>query len=166
VNSRMQRVVLSCVVAGWAGWSAQSLWAQAEAQKPAEQKKARILIAAEKSEFKDAVLGRVAQTLEGRGAQVKRVDLSALAQEKVNDYDALVVANTIWAWHLRKDVRKFLAPLDDAQRGKVVLFSTAGDDGWKTKEKGVHAITSASKMAKADEVVSYIVGEVDAILKK
>ena len=157
----------ACGAVGLALWSAGAACAQTAvtpaANAPTNQ---TILIATEQSEFKDAVVAHVTQTLKQGGRAVKVVDLKELAQEAADRYDGIVILNTIWAWHLRGKVSHFLKPLTDEQRRKVVLVSTADGEDWKTKEKGVHAVTSASKMTKVDEVAGFVVRELKSVLPK
>ena len=161
------RWLAACGVIGLTLWIAGTARAQTAATQPASVSTNReILIATEKSEFKDAVVDRVTQTLKQKGRPFKIVDLKQLAQESADRYDGIVILNTIWAWHLRGKVSHFLKPLTDDQRRKVVLVSTADGEDWKTKETGVHAVTSASKMTKVDEVAGFIVRELEGVLPK
>jgi hypothetical protein len=157
----------ACGAMGLALWCAGAVQAQtAVTESVSVQTNREVLIATEKSEFKDGVVDRVTQALKQKGHPSKVVDHKQLAQESVDRYDGIVILNTIWAWHLRGKVAHFLKPLTDDQRRKVVLVSTADGEDWKTKEKGVHAVTSASKMVKVDEVAAFVIRELEGIWAK
>jgi len=122
----------------------------------------RVLIATQRSEFKEAVVSRIVEDLENDLYYVKVIDLKRLENEPATDYDAVVVVNTCKAWRLTGGASKFVKtfPYTD----KVVLLTTAGGEDWKPKSVGVDAITSASKEQKADPVAEDIVGRVRKIL--
>lgn len=127
---------------------------------------AQILIAAEKSEFKDAVVEKITKDAEEKELSAKVIELKQLPDESVDAYEAVVIVNTVWAWRLRGDAKKFLKDLTEEQRGKVILVSTAADESWETKQEGVHAITSASKMNNVDKVSGFVVEKLAEMLEK
>jgi len=122
----------------------------------------RVLIATQRSEFKEAVVSRIVEDLEKGLFYVKVIDLKKLRQEPATDYDAVVVINTCKAWRLTGGASKFVKEFPD--KDKVVLLTTAGGEDWKPKSVEVDAITSASKAPKAAPVAEEIVGKVRKIL--
>jgi hypothetical protein len=122
----------------------------------------RVLIATQKSEFKEAVVSRIVEDLEKDLFYVKVIDIKKLRQEPATDYDAVVVINTCKAWRLTGGASKFVKEFPD--KDKVVLLTTAGGEDWKPKKVEVDAITSASKEQKADPVAEDIVARVRKIL--
>jgi hypothetical protein len=122
----------------------------------------RVLIATQRSEFKEAVVSRVVEDLEKDLCYVKVIDLKRLEDEPATDYDAIVVVNTCKAWRLTGDASKFVKAFPDKDR--VFLLTTAGGEDWKPKAVEVDAITSASKDQKADPVAEEIVSRVRKIL--
>ena len=122
----------------------------------------RVLIATQRSEFKEAVVSRVVEDLEKDRFYVKVIDLERLEHEPAKDYDAIVVVNTCKAWRLTGGASKFVKAFPDKDR--VVLLTTAGGEDWKPKSVEVDAITSASKDQKADPVAEDIVARVRKIL--
>jgi hypothetical protein len=122
----------------------------------------RVLIATQRSEFKEAVVLRVVEDLEKDPCYVKVIDLKKLKDEPATDYDAIVVVNTCKAWRLTGGASKFVKAFPDKDR--VVLLTTAGGEDWKPKSVEVDAITSASKEQKADPVAEEIVSRVRKIL--
>jgi hypothetical protein len=122
----------------------------------------RVLIATQRSEFKEAVVSRVVEDLEKDRFYVKVIDLKRLEHEPATDYDAIVVVNTCKAWRLTGGASKFVKAFPDKDR--VVLLTTAGGEDWKPKSVEVDAITSASKEKKADPVAEEIVSRIRKIL--
>lgn len=122
----------------------------------------RVLIATQRSEFKEAVVSRIVEDLEKDLCYVKVIDLKRLADERAADFGAVVVVNTCKAWSLSRAASKFVKKFPD--KGRVVLLTTAGGEEWKPKSVEVDAITSASKEHKADPVAEEIVGKVRKIL--
>jgi hypothetical protein len=128
------------------------------AEKGDMRSKNRVLVAGERSEFKDAVIARVVQALEKEACYVKLMDVDDLTGESTKPYRAVVLVNSCWFWRLRRPVLKFLAKAKEKE--KVILLTTAGNDEWREKDIRVDAITSASKMSKAKGVAETLVEKV------
>jgi hypothetical protein len=122
----------------------------------------RVLIATQRSEFKEAVVSKIVEDLEKDLFYVKVIDLKRLEHEPATNYDAIVVVNTCKAWRLTGDASKFVKAFPD--KDKVVLLTTAGGEDWKPKSVEVDAITSASKEQKSDPVADEISRMVRKIL--
>jgi len=132
---------------------------------PPEQLEARedALIAVEKSRFKQAVADIVAGKLQADNRSVRVITLKELKDAWPERHKAVVIINEIWAWRLSGAARRFLAKISPDQRGKVVLVSTAGDEGWRTGEQGVHAITAASRKGGEQKLADSILEQLTAI---
>jgi hypothetical protein len=126
---------------------------------------ASVLIATEKSEFKQAVVLDVTNRLASGSVSCRVVGLKELAGVSAADYKAVVILNEVWAWRLRGEVRAFMKKLSPEQRNKIILVSTAGDAKWKTKEEGIHAMTSASTVPSQKKVADFIMAETANLLK-
>jgi hypothetical protein len=122
----------------------------------------KVLIATQRSEFKEAVVSRVVEDLRADLCYVKVIDLKALKDEPATEYDAVVVVNTCKAWSLTRGASRFVKNFEDKE--KVVLLTTAGGGDWMPKSAGVDSITSASKSQKVDPLADEIVGRVRKIL--
>jgi hypothetical protein len=109
---------------------------------------ARVLIASERSDFKQAVIERVVAGFENEGLFFKIIDLRDLDGASVETYNAVVIINTCVAWQLNPRVTAFLEETN--MRGKTVLLTTAGDADWHADAAGVDAITAASSSADVD----------------
>lgn len=124
----------------------------------------RVLIAVQKSEFKDAVAKSVVDSVQKMDIKADIINLKNLQVKTASDYNAIVILNTVRAWQLNSKARKFLKKIEPQARGKVILISTAAGEDWLTKEKGVHAVTSASKIEKLGEVSEFIIENLMEIL--
>ncbi len=123
----------------------------------------RVLIAAQSSEFKDAVIAKITNALEQDLGYLKMIDVTKLADESADDYNAIVIVNTCVAYRLHGSASNFLENVQD--RGKIILLTTAADERKEYRPERVDAITSASRMNKADEIADAIVVKVRAVLE-
>ena len=124
----------------------------------------RILIATQQSEFKEVVVSRVLDGLLHDACYIKVMDLKKIAGESTERYQAIVIMNTCWVWRLNRHARNFLK--DAREKERIILLTTANDEAWKPKKVEVDAITSASKMDKADSVAKHIIEKVRSLLAK
>lgn len=136
----------------------------AAAQDPVPAK--QVLIATESSRFKEAVVTQAAETLcqDKRPLLVKRIDLSRLAAEPIQDYQVIVLLNSCRAWRPSSAVRDFLKTLSDADMKKLVVLTTANSGECSLKVNGVDAISAASKRTSIDAVSQTLVDKVRARL--
>jgi menaquinone-dependent protoporphyrinogen IX oxidase len=125
---------------------------------------ATVLIAAQHSEFKDALVREVLQGLGEKAVAVEQVELGGLKHAEPGRYAAVVIVSTVKAWHLSRKVRRFLTRCTPELRGRVILVSTAAREDWKTKEEGVQAVTSASEMDKAAQTARFVLDAVQGAL--
>jgi menaquinone-dependent protoporphyrinogen IX oxidase len=124
-----------------------------------------ILIASDGSAFKQAVVAKIVDWARETKHPTEVVDLKGLKAEKAAEYRAVVILDRVWAWRLSGSTRKFLKALSEEQKGRVIVVSTANDTDWRLKEKGLHAITSASKTDKVNSVAAFVTGRLQEILK-
>ena len=123
----------------------------------------KLLIAKKESEFKNAVVEKVKQEIEKANITVELIDIKLLKKQSVDKYDAVVIINEVRAWHLNRHTRSFLRKLDSTQREKVIMTSTAATD-WKTKEKGIDAVTVASETNNINSIAKEIIKKVLILL--
>ncbi|MCP4689471.1 MAG: hypothetical protein GY859_15565 [Desulfobacterales bacterium] len=123
----------------------------------------RILIATQSSEFKETVISGVVHALERDPCYIKMIDVTKLAEESADRYDAIVIVNTCMAYRLNESALKFLDNVGDKE--KIILLTTAADERKEYHPVEVDAITSASRMSKADEIAGAIVVKVRALLE-
>jgi hypothetical protein len=125
---------------------------------------ARVLIACQPSEFRTAVTAQLGRKLQQDGGTVKSIDVKGLGAESASNYNAVVICDAVWAWRMNGNVRRFLAKTDASLRGRVTVLNTAGDEEWRSKEPGIHAITTASVATKVDGSVEMLLKQVRSVL--
>ncbi|MEW5735398.1 MAG: hypothetical protein AB1921_11115 [Thermodesulfobacteriota bacterium] len=127
-----------------------------------EQSAAKVLIAADASDFKGAVVKQLVEKLVADGAFVRLAPLSDLSKLNAADYKAVVLVNTVIAWQAKPDVQAFIKRTQD--RDRLILVSTAGDPEIRTDFDGVDAVTAASEMENAGGLADEIAQKVEKLL--
>ena len=82
----------------------------------------KVLIATQRSEFKEAVVSRVVEDLRADLCYVKVIDLKALKDEPATEYDAVVVVNTCKAWSLTRGASRFLKNFEEPPNDFMTLL--------------------------------------------
>lgn len=142
------------------------VFAQGEVQDSVQVvEKYHILIATSKSDFKQTLVEKITAKSDELNCESKIVKLKELNTEPVEKYDVIIILNSIWVFRMNKNVRKFFKNLDEIHRSKIILISTAQDRGWKIKEQGIFAITSASREEKVDTVTDSVFLKIKEILQ-
>ena len=107
----------------------------------------RILIATQKSDFKQAVIREIRNTLENNYSYLKVIDVKKLPYESTTEYHAVIILNECMAGRPDPRVESFV---DDArEKEKIIVLTTGRLDSWKPESPLVDAITSASVMSRA-----------------
>jgi len=115
-----------------------------------------VLIAAEQSEYKKALLDKMTEALEKQGCAVSVIEMASLTKEKVLQHDATVVVTSVPAWRKKGALKTLMASADTALKQRLVAVTTANRAGWELKDKEVHAITAASKIDNLDGTLDRI----------
>lgn len=121
---------------------------------------ARVLIATQGSDFKNALTAALVEHLKRRAAHVKVIDVSALDRVDETEWDVMVVIHT---WEMRKPppvVKTFIDRTEAPEKLVVLTTSGAGD----FKLPGVDAISTASRMTDVAARTNDIARRIDAIL--
>ncbi len=126
--------------------------------------KNRLLIASQDSEFKDAVVSKVVEDFKKERVLIEIIDLANLSKKRSKEYEAIVILNDYKFFRINRHVREFLKSVNEYDRKKVVLLTTAGSPSLMVKGTDVDAISSASKNANADSVSEMIIRKVNTIL--
>ncbi len=117
-----------------------------------------VLIASQPSEFKKAIIEKVSVELGASGMQIKTIPLKQAQEERIRDYDAVLVINSCMAWSLSKDAGKFVESAKDKEKKQLYIFTTAANPKYTQKlPEGFDGITSASDMAKVDTLTATLV---------
>lgn len=155
---KLFKPLLICSVFICAVFSQDSLIIDTNEQETAE-KEIKLLIAKRESEFKNAVAEKVKREIEKANVTVELIGINLLKKKSIDDFDVVIIINEVRAWHLNRHTKSFLRKLNDTQREKVIMVSTAATD-WKTKRKGIDAVTVASEMSNVNSVAKDIVKKV------
>ena len=126
---------------------------------------AQVLIAAESSQFKNAVVTQITQTLQADGHPVTIIELTRLAATPLHDYQAILVVNSCRAWRPSRELRDFLRRASDADKKKLVVLTTANSEACDLKVPGIDAVSSASKRTRIDGMSQAIINKLRARLK-
>jgi hypothetical protein len=119
----------------------------------------RVLIATQGSEFKDAVVVGVVGHLKQKHAYIKVIDVAALSQVNVDNWNAVVVIHTWENFKPQADAKAYLERVKDSS--KVIVLATSGRG--TNKIEGVDAISSASVMADVSARTLAITNRLDSI---
>jgi hypothetical protein len=114
----------------------------------------RLLIASERSEFKDAVVNSVVDAVRAEVCYLKLVDITNLRHESPNAYDAVVILSACKAWKPNPEADLFVER--SSAREKIILVSTALGPKCREEPPEVNAITAASRLHHADDLVRTI----------
>ncbi len=123
---------------------------------------AKVLIASQGSEFKEAVVGGLTRHFEDRPVYLRVIDVSGLASIQEQDWDGLLLIHTTERSRLQSDVKKYLDRAQDLD--KVVLLTTSGSGEWATDRYDVDVITSASKRSETMPVIDLLAQKLDNML--
>ena len=126
--------------------------------------KERLLIATQDSEFKDTVVSNVIKEFEKEKVFIEVIDLANLTRKSTKDYEAIVIMNEYKFFSINRHVKQFMKCVDENDKKKIVLLTTAGHPRLMIKGAEVDAISSASRIAKADSVSEMIIQRVSRIL--
>ena len=123
----------------------------------------RILIASQKSDFKQAVIQEIIDTLEDNSSYLKVIDVKKLPQESTTDYHAVIILNQCMAGRPDPRVESFI---DDArEKEKIIVLTTGRLDSWKPESPMVDAMTSASVMNRATTIGQTLAGKALSIIR-
>ena len=123
-----------------------------------------LVIATRKTAFKERLIGELIERYR-LDADIAVVRLSALARVKAEDYDVVLIIDSSLAWTLFSPALKaFLRKTED--KGKLILFMTAANTGWRYSYRGVDAITSASTEDRMDSALALLSERIDRIAEQ
>jgi hypothetical protein len=117
----------------------------------------KVVVATRKTEFKDAVVNKVQEALQGKPVELQVVDLEKLAEADTGDAKAVVILDHVWASKVSKEAQAFLG--SDANKDKAILVATAKKVEWRYDDPAVDAVTSASQLANVDQIIEFVVAQ-------
>lgn len=121
-----------------------------------------LLIATQKSPFKDSVTQLVVNHYKHDSIFVKVIDISLLSEIDPADYTGIALIHTWENWKSPSEVRSFMARTE-SNRENIIVFTTSGAGTYKMKE--VDAITGESIIEDAPLFAYKIIGRLEPILK-
>jgi hypothetical protein len=124
--------------------------------------KCSVLIATQKSRFKDKVVSDIKEALKNHVFYIKIMDLQWLPYEPADQYCAIVLLNRCMAGRPDPRVEIFIDDIQD--KTKLVVLTTGQLDSWKPASPEIDAITSASTMSQAGPLADKIAATVMEII--
>ncbi len=122
----------------------------------------RILVTGVTSEFKMAVVAGLVERYQETCRIVTR-PLYRLNTKEFNDYDAIVLMDECQAWMaFNTKTTGLIKKIEN--KDHIILFITAGDPDWTFSTQGIDAITSASELARKEEVIERISARIDILI--
>jgi len=129
-----------------------------------ENAKYDLLITGVTSEFKADIISRIVDRYKDQG-NVDLVYLDKLDQLQCDDYDAILIIDSVQAWSLWNfSLKSFLEKTENCNN--VVLLYTAGDPDWEYQYHELDAITSASQVEDQDRVFDELTYAIDVLVSK
>lgn len=122
----------------------------------------KLLIATQKSAFKDSVTQRLVEHYISDPVFIKVIDISSLSKIDPADYTAIAIIHTWENWEPPLEVKSFIERTTAALE-KIIVLTTSGDGSFKMKE--VDAITGESRIEDAPLFADKLIESLDPILK-
>lgn len=114
----------------------------------------KVLIAANKSDFKDSLLSNLSDSLVADSVYVKIIGLKQLPSATTKNWSAILILNTCVAWQMENSVQEFIKK--NSTYRHFITFTSSGSPKqcWPSKKapQGIDAFTSASTMDKQTAV--------------
>ena len=133
-----------------------------ETQFTTENAKFNLLVAGDSSDFKDRVRNRIIARYRKNG-NIDVVNINNLKDIRPEDYDVILIMDTcIGCEDFNWSMKSFLDRLED--NNNVVLFMTAANPNYEYSYGSVDAITSASRIANEEEILTELSEEIDKII--
>lgn len=121
-----------------------------------------LLIATQKSPFKDSVTQLLVKYYTSDSLFIKVIDISSLSEIDPSDYTAIAIIHTWENWEPPSEIKSFMEQTTGI-REKIIVFTTSGAGTFKMKE--VDAITGESRIEDAPQFADKLIGRLDPILK-
>jgi hypothetical protein len=100
----------------------------------------RILIATQKTEFKDAVMQAITEHFENQNIFISVIDVRQLPDIDAAEWDKIVIFSAIKMYKFHPGIVKFLEGQNNT--GKIFMYNTSG--GTVMSSDGIDTVTSAS----------------------
>jgi uncharacterized membrane protein len=143
-------------------WGCASPPVETTESRPVAVSKSRVLIATQKTKFKQDVVSEIRNALNNNSIYIKVVDVKNLRYEGTRDFSAVVIINRALAGRPDPRVESYID--NKPQKNKIIILTTGILDAWKPDTEGVDAMTSASVISKSGKIAKKIVSKVLALV--
>ncbi|MBT8219779.1 MAG: hypothetical protein KJP00_08140 [Bacteroidia bacterium] len=120
----------------------------------------KVLIAWQKSVYKEMLTMELVSYLEERDVNVNLMDIKKLKKSMLNEYDAIIIMHTWQMWRPPRAVRKFVRQARSSDKIWVISTSNGAD----LMLDNVDGITSASDINDAQEDIDQTITWLNKIL--
>ncbi|MBN1469029.1 MAG: hypothetical protein JW924_09910 [Fusobacteriaceae bacterium] len=124
----------------------------------------RLVIATQKSKFKDEVLRQAIEELKKQDIEVFVTDVTRLSELSDSDWDGMIILTTVESGQIQEDSHDFLKNHKN-DYNRIGLIYTADSNTWKNKDIEIDAIASASIKKNIVPCVQAIVDKSNAVLE-
>jgi hypothetical protein len=145
-------------------WGCASAPVETTESSPPEVSKSSVLIATQKTKFKQAVVSEIRKALNENSIYIKMVDVKNLRYQGTRDFSAVVIINRALAGRPDPRVESYID--NEPKKNKIIILTTGILDAWKPDTESVDAMTSASVISKSDKIAKKIVSKVLALLEQ
>lgn len=115
--------------------------------------KKKVLIATQKSDFKDLVVKNVIKHYEEQDIYISVIDVTKLTDIKAEEWDRIIIFSAIRYYKLNDTVDQFIKNEKDSNR--IFLYNTSNSTQLKTDN--IDTVTSASQKIDVDKCTSVII---------
>ena len=144
-------------------WGCASPPVETTESRPVTVPKSRVLIATQKTRFKQEIVSEIRNALNTNSIYIKVVDVKNLRYEGTRDFSAVVIINRALAGRPDPRVESYID--NEPQKNKIIILTTGILDAWKPDTEGVDAMTSASVISKSDKIAQKVVSKVLALVE-
>ncbi len=114
-----------------------------------------ILIATQRSDFKEALVKSLCDSLKQSATHIKGIDVSQLATVDEKNWDSILIINSL-VIKLHKNAARFISQSHTPE--KIMVFVTSGGADWRPQsEFKVEAITAPSRKAHTHDLTRLII---------
>jgi len=118
-----------------------------------------ILIAGEKSEFKDSLVHEILEKIETLPVYIEGIDISGLDSIRQENWQAIIIIHAIHVGKAPKVIINFIDRVEDPDA--VIVVSTSG--GGSETIEGVDGISSASRKSDVELIRSKVIERLKAL---
>lgn len=123
----------------------------------------RLVIATQKSKFKDEVLRQAIEELKKQEVGIFVTDVTRLSELEDSEWAGMVILTTVESGQIQEDSHEFLKKHKN-DYNRIGLIYTADSNSWKHQDIEIDAISSASIKKNIDPCVLIILEKCNTVL--